>query len=81
RSLKLLIPNATDLAEIEIITSPVNLCTLLPLHQNPIGNFFATTHITKFSNTYINKNKHIIAMNTWTKPYLRYILKPITQNG
>ena len=51
--LKLLIPNATDLAEIEIISSPVNLRTLLPLHKDPIGNFFATIHITK---VYTSKN-------------------------
>jgi len=80
RSLKLLIPNATDLAEVEIITSPVNLCTFLPLHQDPIRDFFSTTHITKISNVYTNKNTHNIAMNTWTKPYLRSVLKPITQN-
>jgi hypothetical protein len=81
RSLKLLIPNATDLVEIEIIASPVNLCTFLPLHHDPIGNFFSTINITKISDVYITKNKYDIAMNTWTMPYLRSVLKPITQNG
>ena len=30
---------------------------------------------------YINKNKHDITMNSWTKPYLKFVLKPITKNG